>query len=103
MATLRDLQHEQEAHDREYHQDIHTLSRADRLWHLLAHLGKYTGRIAKICDDLDHCTTTDIDGVVAKTVADLAIMTLFLANLFNLDLEALIRKRWKEIEAKKMV
>lgn len=101
--TLMELQRAQEAHDRVHHQDIHTLSRADRLWHLMAHLAKYAGRVAKVCDDLDHCVSVDVNGVVRKTVADLAIMTLFLANLFDLDLEPLIRDRWAKIEQRKVV
>lgn len=67
---LLDQQKRQYQHDVESHQDIHTLSRSDRIKHYGLHFAKYCGRIAR--KDEIHS--------FHKTLADCTLIALSAAN-----------------------
>lgn len=98
MTTLEELQREQRTHDRKYHKDTAFLGKAKKTEHFLWHLTKYAGRIARVLDHRHHGEPVNGDRIVRRALADTAIMVLFLANAHGIDLETLIRERWREIE-----
>lgn len=80
-SELAQLQDRQWEHDRDYHHDVHCLSKLDRLNHYVHHYSKYVGRLAH-----------EYDGerqreVLTKTIADASIVTLAAANTLDLDLQ----------------
>lgn len=80
-SELAQLQDRQWEHDRDYHQDIHCLSKLDRLNHYVHHYSKYVGRLAHEHDEERQ------RAVLTKTIADASIVTLAAANALDLDLQ----------------
>lgn len=78
---LTKLQTRQWEHDRDYHHDIHCLSKLDRLNHYVHHYSKYVGRLAQ---EYDEERQRD---VLTKTIADASIVSLAAANTLDLELQ----------------
>lgn len=79
-SELAELQNEQWIHDRDYHHDVHCLSKLERLNHYVHHYSKYLGRLAHEHDE--ERQREDL----TKTIADASIVTLAAANTLDLDL-----------------
>lgn len=80
-SELAQLQDRQWEHDRDYHHDIHCLSKLDRLDHYVHHYSKYVGRLAHEHDEERQRE------LLKKTIADASIVTLAAANTLDLDLQ----------------
>ena len=76
---LFQLQLEQLQHDEEYHREICRLTVHDRLNHMALHFAKYTGKVAKLCEEED-------TEKFARVVTDIFIISLSSANTLNLRL-----------------
>lgn len=84
MIPYSDLQERQRLHDKRAHADIVALPERQRIAHLLAHLGKYVGRLVLAKRFiLYHKVRPEL----LRTVEDALLITLSLSTICNTDLE----------------
>lgn len=77
---LTKIQQRQWQHDEGFHQDIHTLSKMERINHYALHFSKYVGRLSRDQPEEER------EGQVEKTIADGLIVAFATANTLELDL-----------------
>jgi hypothetical protein len=61
------------------------------------------GKMAKACESLDHMEPVPYRDMLSAAILDLCRTTIVAAAVLALDLSAAVRKRWKAIEAKKIL
>jgi len=84
----------QRKHDENFHRDIFYLSPQERLEHTAFHFGQYSARIARAVKAIQAGRSSEYNQL-PKTLTDSFLMILSAGELFNLDLEASLRKRLK--------
>jgi len=87
---IKKIQQRQWEHDEEFHQDIHTLSKLDRLNHYALHFSKYVGRLSH-----DH-PEEELEDQLDKTIADALIVTFAAANTLEIDLQTELEETFGE-------
>ncbi len=63
-------------------------------------LSKVTGTMAKACESLDHLEGFDYRGTLERGVVAIASLSVMVADRAGIDLPALVRARWEQIERK---
>lgn len=69
------------------------LSDVEILRHKNFHLGKLLGKVANICEALDHQEDRSIEPITREVIPDLIIYALQLANLYHVDLDHAFNER----------
>lgn len=91
ILKLFEMQLNQRKHDENYHRDIFFLNYQDRLKHVAFHYAKYSGRLARDIRHRFNSKEPSSGHDVGKTLTDAFIMTLSGAELFNVNLESVVR------------
>lgn len=93
MASLFELQLKQRKHDERYHRDIFYLNHQERFEHFAFHLGKYTARLARVEKKM-RSGDSRVSYSPEKDFTDSFIMLLNAGEMFNLDYEELLRRKY---------
>lgn len=91
MTTLLDLEKKQIDHDQKCHRDIFFLNFQDRFKHMVMHYGKYSGRLADILREKTESEKINFE--VRRTLIDCFIIVLSSAEMLQMDLDVLLRKK----------
>jgi len=102
MPSLFNLQVRQKEHDERFHRDIYFLSQQERFKHVAYHYGKYSGRLARASIGQTKSGRLAVQEL-ERTLIDSAIMTLNAAEIFNLDLEKILRSKYSLTDEKRTV
>lgn len=98
--TLADLDADQRRFDQQ-HWDHQDKLPVDQVRHTLLHLVRTLGKLATMCERVDHGLEPpkdDLEVVKTEVIPDLIFHAVQLARFLEVDLEAVIRERRRSLE-----